>query len=283
MGGVNGALAWLAARALQGGDMPAAVRPAVEAFAPVPPYRRTLALLHQRLGGQGLMAQSGAIADLGFTAGLHLVVTAPGPDALFERWQAIEAICGHTHRTRFLPAGPNARRIERWSLEPAPSTAAEDLFLLGAFAGAFREAGAAGVTIDPLGPNRYALAWTGFSRRPPHLRPLMLDRLPPVLGRQMATLADHPDRPWREPDFAATCGLSLRALQRHLAAADLSWPGFLRAARLRQASDRLLAEDTALTAIAHDAGFADQAHFTRSFRRAAGMSPSAYRRIAMGA
>ncbi len=283
MGGVNGALAWLAARALRGGATPAAVRPAVEAFAPVPPYRRTLALLHDRLGGQGLMAQSGAIADLGFTVGLHLVVSAAGPDDLIARWQAIETICGHTHRTRFLPAGPHARLIERRSLEPAPSTAAEDLFLLGAFAGAFREAGATGVTIDPLGPNRYALAWAGFTPRPPHLRPLALDGLPASLAGRMAVLAAHADRPWRQPEFAEACGLSLRALQRHLAAAGLSWPGFLRAARLRQASGRLLAEGTALTAIAHETGFADQAHFTRSFRRAAGMSPGTYRRIAAGA
>ena len=43
------------------------------------------------------------------------------------------------------------------------------------------------------------------------------------------------------------------------------------------------AKDGRLTAIAHETGFADQAHFTRSFRRAAGMSPGTYRRIAAGA
>lgn len=280
MGGVNGALAWLAARALADGAAPVDIAPAVEAFAPVPPYRQALGLLHRRLGSDGLMARSRAIGDIGFTAGLHLVATAAGPDQFIARWQAIETTCSHTHRTRFLPAGPRARLIERWSLEPAPPTTAEDLFLLGAFAGAFCEAGGEGVTIVTLGPNRHALAWSGFAARPARLRPLALDRLPIPLARGLAALAERPEAELREPDFAAENGLSLRALQRHLARAGLSWPRLMRAARLRQACGRLLSGPAALTEIAHDAGFADQAHFTRCFRRAAGMSPSVYRRIA---
>ncbi len=280
MAGVNGALAWLAARALRDGAAPADIMPAVEAFAAVPPYRRGLALLHARLGTDGLLAQARAIGDIGFTVGLHLVATAASADQFIARWQAIETTCSHTHRTRFQAAGAQARLVERYSLEPEPSTPAEDLFLLGAFSGAFAEAGATGVEVEILGPHRYALRWDGFAPRSSAPRPLALDRLPAPLARRLAALVERPEGAMREPEFAEHCGLSLRALQRHLAAAGLSWPRLMRAARLRQASGRLLAEPTSLTEIAHDAGFADQAHFTRSFGRAAGMSPGVYRRIA---
>jgi AraC-like DNA-binding protein len=226
------------------------------------------------------MAQSRAVGDIGFTVGLHLVATADSPDQFVSRWQAIETVCSHTHRTRFLPGGARTLMVERWSLEPTPSTLPEDLFLLGAFTGAFQAAGAEGIAVDILGPNRYALHWTGFTPRSSRPRPLALDRLPAPLARRLAALAERPEDLMREPEFAEESGLSLRALQRHLSQAGLSWPHLLRAARLRQASGRLLAEAVSLTEIAHDAGFADQAHFTRSFRRAAGMSPSVYRRIA---
>ena len=51
----------------------------------------------------------------------------------------------------------------------------------------------------------------------------------------------------------------------------------VRALRVEYARQRL-ATDAPLHEIAGDAGFADQSHFTRTFRRALGMTPSAYRR-----
>ncbi|HLQ37724.1 MAG TPA: AraC family transcriptional regulator [Planctomycetota bacterium] len=51
----------------------------------------------------------------------------------------------------------------------------------------------------------------------------------------------------------------------------------LRELRLTHARRRLESA-AALRDIAHDAGFADQSHFTRTFRRATGMTPAQYRR-----
>ena len=57
---------------------------------------------------------------------------------------------------------------------------------------------------------------------------------------------------------------------------------YLVRARLRRAA-RLLAEDTrSITDIALDVGFADLSNFVRTFRRAAGVSPSGFRRAARG-
>jgi AraC-like DNA-binding protein len=52
--------------------------------------------------------------------------------------------------------------------------------------------------------------------------------------------------------------------------------------RLRHAA-RLLAEgDRPVTAVALDVGFADLSNFVRTFRRAAGVPPGEFRRVARG-
>jgi AraC family transcriptional regulator len=55
---------------------------------------------------------------------------------------------------------------------------------------------------------------------------------------------------------------------------------FVRAQRVEWTRWRLLRSDDSLAAIALEAGFADQSHFTRSFRRVTGISPGRYRRFA---
>ena len=52
-----------------------------------------------------------------------------------------------------------------------------------------------------------------------------------------------------------------------------------RRARLERAGAALLASDAPVTAVAHDAGFADHSHFCRQFRRAFGVTPTRYRRL----
>jgi AraC-like DNA-binding protein len=47
------------------------------------------------------------------------------------------------------------------------------------------------------------------------------------------------------------------------------------------AARRLLRHGQALTAIAHELGFADQAHFQRAFKERVAMTPGAYRRAAV--
>jgi len=57
---------------------------------------------------------------------------------------------------------------------------------------------------------------------------------------------------------------------------------YLVRSRLRRAA-RLLAEDSrSVTDVAYDVGFADLSNFVRTFRRAAGVAPAAFRRTARG-
>jgi AraC family transcriptional regulator len=58
----------------------------------------------------------------------------------------------------------------------------------------------------------------------------------------------------------------------------LSMGSYLRALRLDWAARELVRSDASLTAVALAAGFADQSHFTRFFKRHTGLTPNAYRR-----
>jgi AraC family transcriptional regulator len=53
---------------------------------------------------------------------------------------------------------------------------------------------------------------------------------------------------------------------------------YVRKLRLDFASRQLATSSASLAAIALAAGFADQSHFTKAFRRASGMTPAEWRR-----
>lgn len=53
--------------------------------------------------------------------------------------------------------------------------------------------------------------------------------------------------------------------------------GFVRRLRLEWAAGRLLSTETSLACLAVEAGFADQSHFTRAFKREFGVTPGRYR------
>jgi AraC-like DNA-binding protein len=57
---------------------------------------------------------------------------------------------------------------------------------------------------------------------------------------------------------------------------------YLVRSRLRHAARLLADEDTAITDIAYDVGFGDLSNFVRTFHRAAGLSPTAFRKAARG-
>jgi AraC-like DNA-binding protein len=57
---------------------------------------------------------------------------------------------------------------------------------------------------------------------------------------------------------------------------------YLVRARLRRAAQLLASDERAITDIAYDVGFGDLSNFVRTFRRAAGVSPRAFRKAARG-
>jgi AraC-like DNA-binding protein len=73
-------------------------------------------------------------------------------------------------------------------------------------------------------------------------------------------------------------GMSVRTLQRHLAAAGFTHDLLVGRARFATATALLDETDTKILDIALDLGYSDHAHFTRAFRQWAGCSPQEYRR-----
>ena len=70
-----------------------------------------------------------------------------------------------------------------------------------------------------------------------------------------------------------------RAFRRHF---GCSIGEYLRRRRVEQACEALARTDAPLSRVALDAGFFDQSHFTRLFRRHVGLTPAAYRRLHRG-
>ena len=79
-------------------------------------------------------------------------------------------------------------------------------------------------------------------------------------------------------NLADRIGCTRRSLERAFrSSTGLAPAAYLRLLRIDECLPRLRARTARLATIAADAGYADQAHFSREFRRIVGISPSEYR------
>ncbi len=84
-------------------------------------------------------------------------------------------------------------------------------------------------------------------------------------------------------ELARELAMSVSQLSRKLSALIGQTPGqFIRTMRLERAATLVAAGAGTLSEIAYTVGFADQAHFSRSFKKHFGQTPSEYRRAAAG-
>ncbi|WP_241033828.1 helix-turn-helix domain-containing protein [Vibrio maerlii] len=72
--------------------------------------------------------------------------------------------------------------------------------------------------------------------------------------------------------------MNVRTLQRKLSAEKIVYKQFVEDLVFEQVSKRIIDSDESITEIANRYGYSDAAHFTRSFNRIFGCSPSAYRK-----
>jgi len=117
-----------------------------------------------------------------------------------------------------------------------------------------------------------ALGAGGRRLAPPRLK--LLDLLPAM----RADLA----RPWRVAEMARRCHLAEAVFARQFRALTGQSPHeWLVRQRLALARERLLIDNVSLTDVAQTCGFADSAHFSKSFRQWHAVSPSEWRRLAL--
>ncbi|MEN8801245.1 MAG: helix-turn-helix transcriptional regulator, partial [Thiogranum sp.] len=76
---------------------------------------------------------------------------------------------------------------------------------------------------------------------------------------------------------AELCNTSKRSLQRRLTESGTRYSEILEQARFDAASELLKGTELKVTDVAHQLGYSDSAHFSRAFKRIAGVSPRVYR------
>jgi AraC-like DNA-binding protein len=170
-------------------------------------------------------------------------------------------------------------RREAWRVGAAPPL--PELMVLGELAQAAAD-GRSDIGLDEIGhvfASRFVETVSGRTRKPVAVK---------ARDRRRAVEAAH----WIEANSHQEINLDATANQ-----AGISPFHFLRLfakvlgvtphqylvrSRLRRAARLLADEDIAVTDIAYDVGFADLSNFVRTFHRAAGLSPSAFREAARG-
>ena len=126
---------------------------------------------------------------------------------------------------------------------------------------------------------RWRLTW----REPDPIRAVPLAPIAPLqphaapAERFFALAAADPIRRWRVAEAAAALALPVRTFQRALATAGTSFSALVARMRREAAAAHLINGSQSLAEIGYLCGYADQAHFTREFAHATGLSPGRYR------
>ena len=170
-------------------------------------------------------------------------------------------------------------RRDAWRVGAAPPLS--ELMVLGELAQAAAD-GRSDIGLDEIGylfASRFVEAITDRPRKPAEVK--ARDRRRAVEAATWIEANSH--RPIDLDAAADQAGISpfhfLRLFSKVLGVTPHQ---YLVRSRLRHAARRLTDEDEPITAIAYDVGFGDLSNFVRTFHRAAGVSPRAYRKAARG-
>ncbi|WP_428247071.1 helix-turn-helix transcriptional regulator [Ferrovibrio sp.] len=297
--------------ALAGLEPPPELAPALRGLQPGGNAQVALALKRALLRHAAIERGAGFL--LGIGQGIHDVPTDPTLDALrraagaadlLARWQRLESYHHSHHRTRIeaFDADGGSALLRHVSLGPVPPTPVEDIVVLGLLAALFQAIGCRGLDIEMIDANGTALAalrddrilldtaipteslavWRLRWRQQPPVAAIQPLSETAALSERLYVLFDgDPFRTWSLAQAARALGLSPRSLQRRLAEAGARYAGIQRDARVKRATRAMLAGPASLAEIGYASGFADQAHFTREFRRVTGLRPAEWRRVAL--
>ncbi len=271
------------------------------AMTPGGPPQVTLDLKRRLLAHACDMAGPAFILQVG--QGIHAIPSDPtldvlrragDPTGLLDRWARLEKYHHSHHRVEVLQAGEGMMRLRHRSLRGPAPLALESLAVLGLLVALLQAIGCDGIEADlgdapalrkdravlaalPAGPVDWHLRWQSVQSEK-RIRP---PAQPGLIEQLYLLLDDDPVRLWPIAAMAGAVGLSTRDLQRRLRRQGASYSGILRDARVRRAARAMLDTPGSLAEIGYAAGFADQAHFTREFRRILGASPAEWRRVAV--
>jgi AraC-like DNA-binding protein len=268
-------------------------RPLRDARVPLDHKRRLVQELLQRHGAEAVLRIGEGVHDARDEPVLLALVLARDPADLVARWQRLERFIHSRHRVRVESAGPDLLQLRHVSLaEGEPPLPGEDLLVLGLLVALLERLGTVDLQVsvgdsgwvrrrggrwalhDPDGDTAgWTLQWRAQPSLPPARTALPADWTDAVAR----SLGADPARAWSLAVLAAEMHCAPRSLQRHLAAQGSGFGVLLRQVRLAQAARLLAASKKAPAEIGYLCGFADQAHFTREFKRHCALTPARYR------
>ena len=265
------------------------VDPCLCALVPAAALRSSAASRMQREGVTGLLSMGSELDRLVFSPALYLLESALDVATVAERWRALESAWGVEHRTA-LQLERRTMGIDLLPFGGKAAPAAQRWTIVGVVMALLRARGHRGVALSHRsGSGRWI---EGLPRLEASALRLSWDSEPTRVNPRLALGADAETLVGRciglleteaeasRAGLARKLGTSVRTLQRRVQARGETVGMLERRLRMRSATVALAESRRSATEIAHEMGFSDAAHFTRSFRVAAGMTPSAYRTLA---
>lgn len=287
----------------------AAVMGAGDEGVPLAPYRSILRAAFSHDGGKALLGAGERLRELQHPW-LFVLLNSDSPTLLIEKEMRLSAFFHSRHQVLIEEVSDTSIRLRHASTTDEPTQAVDNLASCGQHLVLLEEIGCRHLrlrfpdsseperwvyddgTLTPPpaggGYDRWLFAWTAFV---PSRRPMVgLDEM--LLGGSgERELAEEEDvaaavrriirrdlgRTWKIADVAAALDLSTRSLQRSLAALGDRYSDVVDRTRNLEAARLLRQSELSITEIGYICGFADSAHFSRSFKKRHGLSPSAYR------
>lgn len=270
---------------------------------------RTLQQIIEAHGPAGLLLAGRHLDVVEAEPILLVLLNSDRPDVLLEKIDRLNRFLHSTHRHRVHGLGANWADLEHWSTNGTRPSPIESLFVCGLYLELLSRIGCrevtctfpnassaaavvyrSGLTVDvPIErTERWLIGWTEIepARPLPGLDRLLLGDLPPDLtewsvgDRVAAVIRSDLTRTWRLDAVASQLAVSPRTLQRKLRAEGRSFSETLCSVRVAAAQELLRDPARSITDIGYVTGFADTAHFSRTFMRETGLSPSRWRRRA---
>jgi AraC-like DNA-binding protein len=273
-------------------------------------YKRILLETAVAQKGLGVLALLGEGLHQFAQVPTHLALcTASSPFEMIKRWQKIERYIHSRHRIQVSEQAEQSLALQHYSIASYPTPLlAESLVVLGVLLALCEATGAIGLTAaindcevyprydesvlqnfsysaiktnSELTKTQLAICqirWNKYEAKTyPQTQKLTRPNLPALATQVVEHLSNAVIEPVKIEQVAQKLNCSTRSLQRHLQELGFTFSGLQATARAQQAGHFLMQSNTAVSEIGFLCGYSDQAHFTREFKRATGITPSKYR------
>lgn len=276
---------------------------------PLAPYRRLLEESWRHDGGLALLKCGAPIRQLCHPL-LFVILNSDHPRLVIEKEARLAVYFHSRHRVQILAETDNSLTLVHSGPEGEAPRPTESLASIGQHIPILEDIGCKGLRVrlpESSSPRRWIfedgrflapgpsgsfsvwqIEWESFSpsRRPmPGLDEILMAQVVETrLVEAQGPIADirrivqrDLSRSWRIGEVAQALGTSTRSLQRSVRRVNESYREVLDTLRNEEAARLLRNSSLSLTEIGYVCGFADAAHFSRSFKRRFEQTPSSYR------